>query len=198
MSRDEAAAFFLFSLIAAVTPGPSNVLLAAAGANLGIRRGLRCVLGVAAGMGAMMLLMASGVAGILLAHEAVLPAVKLCGTAFLLWLAWRIATAGRGGAGLAPGGFRFLDAAALQWVNPKAWVVAAGAAATYLDPAPRSLPLAALSFAAVFVAAALPSGLLWLAFGASVQRLLDDERRRRAFNVAMGLLLAASVVMILA
>lgn len=199
MSGDAAAAFFVFALVAAVTPGPSNVLLTAAGANLGIVRGLFCLLGVSAGMAVMMLLMASGVAGVLLSEAAVLPAIKLVGAAFLLWLAWKIASAGSGSPAAAPKPqrFGFLDAAALQWVNPKAWVVSAGAAATYLDPAPRSLALQALCFAAVFVSAALPSGFLWLAFGASLQKLLGDERRRRVFNIAMGLALAASVAMIL-
>jgi threonine/homoserine/homoserine lactone efflux protein len=197
MSREQAAAFLLFSFVAAVTPGPSNVLLTAAGANLGIRRGLGCLLGVSAGMGSMMLLVASGVAGVLLTQTAVLPAIKIGGAAFLLWLAWRIASAGRSDPGVAPGGFRFLDAAALQWVNPKAWIVAAGAAATYLDPAPHSALQQALAFSLIFVAAALPSGFLWLAFGAAVQGLLRDDRRRRVFNIAMGMALAASVLMIL-
>jgi threonine/homoserine/homoserine lactone efflux protein len=196
MSPDRAAAFFLFSLVAAVTPGPSNALLAAVGANAGIRRGLPCLFGVSAGVGTMMLAAAAGVAGVVLSHEAVLPAVKLGGAGFLLWLAWRIATSAPGGAGRAAA-VGFVDAASLQWVNPKAWVVSAGAAAAYLDPVPRSTNLQASTFALVFVAAALPCGFVWLAFGARVQRLLQSERRRRAFNVAMGAVLAASVVLVI-
>lgn len=195
MSPDQAAAFFLFSLVAAVTPGPSNALLTAAGANAGIWRGLPCLFGVSAGMGSMMLAVAGGVAGAVLSHEAALPAVKLVGAGFLLWLAWRIATSAPGGAGR-PAAVGFVDAASLQWVNPKAWIVSAGAAAAYLDPAPRSTIAQASTFALVFVAAALPCGFVWLAFGATVQRLLRNERRRRAFNVAMGAILTASVVLV--
>jgi threonine/homoserine/homoserine lactone efflux protein len=144
-------------------------------------------------MGSMMLVMGSGIAGVLLTHEAVLPVIKLGGAAFLLWLAWRIATAGRSDPKAASRGVGFFDAAALQWVNPKAWVVSAGAAATYLEAAPHSVVGQAVTFALVFVLAALPSGFVWLAFGAALQRLLRDERRRRGFNIAMGALLAASV-----
>lgn len=196
MSGEQAAAFFLFSVVAAVTPGPSNVLLAAAGANLGLRSGLACLFGVSAGMGSMMLTMASGIAGLVLRAGPVLPVVKFGGAAFLLWLAWRIATARQGDASPAPRGFGFLEAAALQWVNPKAWIVSAGAAATFLDPAPGSALLQAAVFAAVFVTAALPCGFIWLAAGAGIQRLLRSERRRRGFNIAMGAALAASVVTI--
>jgi threonine/homoserine/homoserine lactone efflux protein len=194
VSREQAAAFFLFSLVAAVTPGPSNALLTAAGANAGVLRGLPCLFGVSAGMGSMMLVVASGVAGVVLSHAAVLPAIKLCGAGFLLWLAWRIATSGRSGSGEPARAIRFVDAASLQWVNPKAWIVSAGAAATYLDPARGAGIVQSLVFALVFVAAALPSGLLWLVFGASIQGLLQSERRRRAFNIAMGVALAASVI----
>jgi threonine/homoserine/homoserine lactone efflux protein len=197
MSPEQTAAFFLFSLIAAVTPGPSNALLTATGANAGVLRGLPCLFGVSAGMGSMMLLVAGGVAGVVLSHEAALPVIKLCGAGFLLWLAWRIATSGGSGPGKPARIAGFLDAAALQWVNPKAWVVSAGAAATYLDPNPGSGILQPLAFALVFVAAALPCGFLWLALGASVQGWLRSKRRRRIFNLAMGVTLAASVVAIL-
>jgi threonine/homoserine/homoserine lactone efflux protein len=197
MSPEQTAAFFLFSLVAAVTPGPSNALLTATGANAGVLRGLPCLLGVSAGMGSMMLLVAGGIAGVVLSHAAALPLIKLCGGAFLLWLAWRIALSGGSGPADSADIAGFFDAAALQWVNPKAWVVSAGAAATYLDPSPGSTIVQASAFALVFVAAALPSGLLWLALGASVQRWLCSHRRRRAFNIAMGLALAASVVAIL-
>lgn len=197
MSAEQIAAFFLFSVVAAVTPGPSNVLLTATGASVGVRRGLPCLLGVSAGMGSMMFLMAHGVAGVGLVSGAALLAVKAAGAVFLLWLAWRIAFAPPGKPADAPRPTGFLGAAALQWVNPKAWMVSAGAAAAYLDDAPGSALVQSLSFALVFVAAALPSGFVWLAFGRAAQALLGDDRRRRAFNLAMGLALAGSVATIL-
>ena len=82
-------------------------------------------------------------------------------------------------------------------MNPKGWLVAVGAAGTYLQPDAGSQLLQALVFAALFFSVALPSGFVWLVLGASMQRLLRDERMRRAvFNTVMALALAASVVMI--
>lgn len=191
MSLEQIAAFFLFALVAAITPGPSNVLLVATGAQVGILRGLACLLGVGAGMGSMMFLAAYGLGSLLLAHPQVLFAARLLGTAFLLWLAWKIASASLAPAetGAKPTGF--IGAALLQWVNPKAWMVSAGAVATYLPGEGGN----ALLFTAVFLAAAAPSGFVWLAFGAAAQRLLSDARRQRIFNIAMGVALAASVAM---
>ena len=53
----------------------------------------------------------------------------------------------------------------------------------------------ALCFGVLFVLAALPSCFVWLAFGAAVQRLLRTERALRWFNVAMGALLAGSILL---
>jgi len=191
MTDEQIAAFFLFALVAAITPGPSNVLLVATGAQVGILRGFACLLGIGAGMASMMFLAAYGLGSLLLAHPQVLIGARLAGTAFLLWLAWKIASAPPAPPEASAKPTGFIGAALLQWVNPKAWMVSAGAVATYL-PAEEGN---ALLFTAVFVAAAFPSGLVWLAFGAATQKLLSDARRQRGFNIAMGLALAASVAM---
>lgn len=198
MTPEQIAAFFVFALVAAITPGPSNVLLTATGMQAGLLRGLPCLFGVSAGMGAMMFLAAYGLGALVLQHPQVMQAVRWLGAAFLLWLAWRIASAPVvNNTAEAPRVTGFFGAALLQWVNPKAWLVSAGAVATYLPGEAHSALLRAAVFALVFVSAALPSGFVWLVFGAAAQRFLRDPRRQRGFNLAMGLALAASVVMIL-
>ena len=195
MSHEQAAAFFLFSLIAAITPGPSNLLLVAAGARAGLLRGLPCLFGVSAGMGSMMLLAAWGLGGFVLAQPQILLAARVLGAAFLLWLAWKIASAPVGAADAPPPDpVGFFGAALLQWVNPKAWLVSTAAVAAYLPAGEGGAPAV---FTAVFIAAALPAGFVWLAFGTAAQRFLRDSQRQRIFNIAMGLALAASVAMIL-
>lgn len=197
MILEQAVAFFLFAFVAAVTPGPANMLLTATGAQAGVLRGLPCAFGVSAGMGSMMFLSAYGLGSLVLAHAPVLMAVKVCGAAFLLWLAWKVATSGPAGEGRSTEPVGFFGAAALQWVNPKAWLVSAGAVAAYLSPEGGSAAVQSAFFALVFMSAAFPSNLIWLAFGAAAQRLLGDDRRRRAFNIAMGSALALSVAAIL-
>ena len=195
MSAEQAYAFFVFAVVAAITPGPSNVMLTAAGANAGILRGLPALLGVCLGMASMMFVVAFGLGSLILGQPAVLSAMKWAGAALLLWLAWKIATARGGGdqAGAQPVGF--IGAAAFQWVNPKAWLACASAAGTYLRADPGGALPQSLAFAALFAAATLPSGFLWLAFGTALRRFLGSPRRLRMFNLAMGALLAASVVL---
>ena len=97
MTLEHAFAFFLFSVAAAGTPGPSNTLLTATGASVGVLRGLPCLLGVALGMGVMMFLVAFGLGSVILHHPLLLEGIKWCGAAVLGWLAWKIATAGGAG-----------------------------------------------------------------------------------------------------
>jgi threonine/homoserine/homoserine lactone efflux protein len=197
MTREQAVAFFLFSVAAAGTPGPSNVLLTAIGANVGILRGLPCLLGVALGMAAMMFVVAFGLGGVLLEKPAVLTGVRWCGAAVLCWLAWRIATARRVGAGADDRPIGLVAAATFQWVNPKSWLVSASAAATFLDAEGGSALGQSAALGLVFLLACLPSCFPWLAFGAALQSLLRSERAFRIFNGAMGSLLAASVILLL-
>jgi threonine/homoserine/homoserine lactone efflux protein len=196
MPPEQVVAFLLFSVAAAGTPGPSNLLLTATGAGVGVRRGLPCLVGVSLGMGLMMFVVAFGLGSVVLASPAVLRALNWAGAAFLLWLAWRIATAGRSAPAAARKPVGFIGAAAFQWINPKSWLVCASAVGTYLGGGSGNALAQALAFGVLFVLASLPCCFVWLAFGAGAQRVLRNERARRAFNVAMGVLLAASVVLL--
>jgi threonine/homoserine/homoserine lactone efflux protein len=195
VTTEQALAFILFAVVAAITPGPSNIVLASTGASVGVRRGLPCLFGVAIGMGLMIFLIALGLGSVVLEHPLVRTTLKWGGIGLLLWLSWKIATAGRGDAGTARDSVGFWEAAALQWVNPKSWLVSASAVGTYLRAEAAGPLVQSLSFGVLFVLVALPSCFVWLAFGATVQRLLQTERATRAFNVAMALLLAGSVVL---
>jgi threonine/homoserine/homoserine lactone efflux protein len=197
MTVEQALAFFLFSVAAAGTPGPSNTLLTATGANVGMLRGLPCLFGVTAGMGLMMFLVAFGLGSVILHNPLVLEGVKWCGAAVLGWLAWKIATAGRADAAAGGPPVGFLGAAAFQWINPKSWLVCASAAATFLEEGTRSALVQSAAFGLTFMVASLPSCFPWLAFGAVLQRVLRGERARRIFNGAMGALLAASVLLMI-
>ena len=191
-------AFLLFAFVASVTPGPSNLMLTAAGAQTGIVRGLPCLLGVTTGMGLMMFVVLLGLGNLVLEHRLVLVALHWGGAAFLLWLSWKIAMSPSSTEGTPQRGpIGYVGAAIFQWVSPKSWLVAASSASTFLSAEAGNPVVQAVSLACIFVFVALPSCFLWLAFGAAVQRVLHTRRSVRIFNVAMGGLLALSTVLIL-
>ena len=195
MTAEQAISFLLFAIVAAITPGPSNLILTSMGATVGVLRGLPCLCGVAIGMGLMMFLVAFGLGSFVLESPAILQGLKWCGIGFLLWLSWKIATAGRSEATGDKDQVGFWQAALFQWMNPKSWLVCASAVGTYLRADAGSAFEQSIYFAVLFILAALPSCFVWLGFGASLQRFLHTERALRMFNVAMGALLAGSVLL---
>jgi threonine/homoserine/homoserine lactone efflux protein len=189
----QAIAIMTFSAVVAGTPGPSNALLTAVGARVGVRRGLPSLLGQVTGVGAMLFAIILGLGNVLLAHPLALQVLKWGGAAMLCWMACLIATAGHAArATSAPAGF--LAMAAFQWVNPKGWLIGVAAITTFLDRRDGSALTQAVIFAILFTLAALPSCLPWLAFGAALERFLRTPRARRVLNSVMAALLAASTI----
>ena len=196
MSLEQVAAFFVFAVVTSITPGPNNVMLTATGANVGIRRGLPHMFGVALGFALMLFLVAAGLGGALLENTTAMRVLRFVGIAVLLWLAWKIANAGRPGAAERERPIGFFEAAAFQWVNPKAWLICASAVGSFLDSeGGGALPQAGL-FALIFIIAGLPCMAAWLGFGAAMQRVLRTDRALRNFNIAIGALLAATAVVL--
>jgi threonine/homoserine/homoserine lactone efflux protein len=171
-------------------------MLTAAGANAGVLRGLPCLFGVTTGMSLMMFLVPLGLGSLVLKNPLVLKALNWGGAALLLWMAWRIATASRIESMPDEKPVGYLGAALFQWVNPKAWLVSVSSAGTFLSAHAGSPIVQSASLAGLFFVAALPSCFVWLAFGATVQRLLRSRRRLRLFNIAMGTLLVLSIALI--
>jgi threonine/homoserine/homoserine lactone efflux protein len=183
-----------FAVAMAFTPGPNNVMLAASGVNFGFARTLPHMAGVTAGF--VVLVLASGL-GLGLVFEAVPQlqiVIKVVGSAYLLWLAYKVATAhlarDTGGGPARP--FTFWQAAAFQWINPKGLVAAISAIAIYLRPGQEARDLAIM--VAVFGIVTAGSVTTWASFGVALRRLLRDPARARLFNIAMGLLLVVSIV----
>ncbi|MBK1662234.1 LysE family translocator [Paracraurococcus ruber] len=186
-----------FALAMSATPGPNNALVAATAANFGLARSLPMVAGVAIGFPVMLVLVALGAAQVLDALPQALAVLRWVGAAWMLWLAWGIATAAPPVPGAAAGTgstpMTMLQAALFQWVNPKAWIIAAGAVATYTGGAGGVLG-EALALALLFALAAFGSLLAWAALGLGTARLLRGPAALRWFNRAMAALLVLSLV----
>lgn len=194
MNTQLALAFALFAVVASGTPGPSNLILASTGAAVGVVRGLTALIGQVLGVGLMLFLVAFGLGSLVLASPFILQAVKWCGIAFLLWLSWKVATAGHGDEVARPH-VGFWGAALFQWINPKAWLICAGAVGTYFQAETGGTFARSIALAVLFILVALPSCFVWLAAGASVQRLLRGARAARVFNLTLAALLAGSVLL---
>lgn len=193
MNADLMLALAGFAFVTSATPGPNNMMLMASGANFGIRRTVPHMLGVSLGFGAMVALLGLGVDRVIAGSPVLASAMKWVSLAYMIWLAWKIATAtapeGAAGAGRP---LTFLQAAAFQWVNPKAWAMALGALSAYAAGVGGAAVVAL-----VFAAVNLPTVSAWAAMGQGLRRVLSSPRRLRAFNWLMAALLLASMLPVL-
>lgn len=184
-----------FAFVTSVTPGPNNMMLVASGANFGFQRSIPHMLGISLGHALMVFLVGMGLAGAVQAVPGLLTGMKIVSILYMLWLAWKIANSAAPGEGKSGGHpFSFLQAAAFQWVNPKAWAMALGATSAY---APDGSVQSYLIVAVVFASVNLPSVSLWAYAGQKVRRFLSSPPRLRAFNWTMAILLIASLVPVL-
>ncbi|MBB2927832.1 LysE family translocator [Paraburkholderia silvatlantica] len=184
----------LFVVIATVTPGGATTLATASGARFGFARSIPLMLGIATGLALLAAVAGLGLGGLLLALPSLQTAVKAVGSAYLLWLAWRIARSGPPNAGNGPARpITLVNGFLLLWLNPKSWAMTVGAAASFalLASSPNRL---ALLLGAAFGVAACVSLALWCALGVLLARLFRTPRHWRILNLAMGVLLAASVI----
>jgi threonine/homoserine/homoserine lactone efflux protein len=185
-----------FAIAASVTPGPNVLMVAAGAAGHGVRAVLPHMLGITFGFAAMILLVGLGLAGPMAASATLHGALQVVAAVWMLWLAWKIGTAPPPGEGPARPPMGFVQAALFQWVNPKAWMVAGAAIAGYTQAGAPLVPQVA-AIALFFLAISMPCLLAWAGLGAGTRRLLRSPRALRRFNIAMGVLLAASVLPLL-
>jgi threonine/homoserine/homoserine lactone efflux protein len=193
MPVDAFLALLVYALVTSITPGPNNLMLLASGVNFGIARTVPHMLGISIGFLVLLLAVGFGLGAVLTAFPALHTALKVAGAAYLLYLAWKIAMSrslgGKGETEAKP--MRFIDAAAFQWVNPKAWVMAITAMAVYTNPDHPFVSVALISIA--FTIVNLPSVSVWAGFGTALRGFLMDPARLKWFNIAMGLLLTATL-----
>lgn len=182
-----------FCLVSSITPGPNNMMLLSSGATFGLRRTVPHILGISGGCALMVLVVGWGLSGVAEHLPKFYSVLHVVATAYLLWLAWRIATSA--GPGHATAGGRPIGvfaAAAFQWVNPKAWAMVLGAVANFSRP--ERMMSDVLLIAGVLVVVGLPCITLWAGCGTLLQRILHRQRTLRAFNWSMAVLLVLSLI----
>ncbi|WP_322047736.1 LysE family translocator [Paraburkholderia sp. J67] len=184
----------LFSIPLTLSPGPNNLMMTANCARFGYRRTLPSLAGVSAGVIALFLLVALGLGGVLIEHPQLHIALKAVGSAYILYLSWRLFSA-RGSASGAEAGERpvtFSQAALLQIVNPKIWLLALAACSTFLPLTGHFVAdatILALTLGVIF----FPCNSLWALFGLLMRQAL----RGRSLQRVMALVTASSILFLL-
>ncbi len=184
-----------FSFVSSITPGPNNLMLMTSGANFGFRRTIPHMLGITMGFMFMVFLVGLGLAQLFDRYPVSHSVLKVLSVVYMTWLAWKIANSASPTKAESHGKpMTFLQAAAFQWVNPKAWAMALTAVTVY-SPDDRlfSVGMVAIIFGLING----PCVSLWTVLGLQIRRFLTDPRRLRNFNWTMALLLMLSLFPVL-
>lgn len=196
MSPDILLSLITLAIGAAWTPGPNNVLVAQSGARFGFHATFPHIAGIGLGFPFMIFCIGAGLGQIFQQSALLREGLRWFGAAVLLWIAWKMAMSS--GAAKVAGSerpFTFLQGAAFQWINPKAWVMAISIAPQFVT---EQAPIAtSLIVGSVFVVVGFGSASTWAFFGAALQNWLRVGNRLRIFNICMALLIAFSVIAIL-
>ena len=195
MTAETWLAFALFAFVSSITPGPNNTMLLASGVNFGFARSLPHMAGVTLGFCLMILLMGLGLGSVFVRFPVLYTVLRYVGGAYMLYLAWKIFRSQPATPADAPDAVAkpmgFLAAAAFQWVNPKAWVMALGSVTTYLPE--QHSPGQLLALVGLMGLINMPTTSTWALFGSSMRRYLQNPDFLRIFNTLAALALVASL-----
>jgi threonine/homoserine/homoserine lactone efflux protein len=197
MSRELTIAFVVFIAAASCTPGPNNIMVMTSGLNYGFRRTLPHIAGVGFGFGFMVLVAGIGLGAIFTRYPVLQTIMKYAGAAYLVYLAAVIALSKPASPDTAASGrpMSFVAAALFQWINVKGLVTVAGMITVYAAIAPY--PWNMIVLALLSLVFALLSTVIWTFFGSAMQPIVSSPRAVRIFNIAMALLLVASLYPVL-
>lgn len=196
MNIDILLALMLFAFASSVTPGPNNLMLMASGVNFGFRLTLPHMLGVSLGFAFMAILVGVGIMQVFDAYPISYILLKIFSVCYLLYLAFKIATASGsiGNVKVKAQPMTFIQAVAFQWVNPKAWSMALTAVSVY---APNKDLVSIVLVATVFSLVNFPCIACWAGLGSKIKLYLTKPSRLKAFNYFMAGLLVASLYPVL-
>ena len=169
-------------------------MLTTTGLNFGVRRGLPHLAGICIGFPVMLALIGLGFGTLFQLYPVLHEIIRIVGVVYLLYLAWKIANSSGGASEVKQSKpINFWQSAAFQWVNPKAWIMGSSALAAYTSLDDNYF-IQVLIICVTFLIITIPCAGLWLVFGAGLQRFLRDPKHLRLFNIAMALLLLASIL----
>lgn len=186
--------YSLFVFATSGTPGPNNIMVAASGANFGIRATLPHVFGIRVGLLVMMVLVGLGLGELFETYPSIHIVMRYIGIAFMLYLAWKITMTKRTNpddVGKSKP-MSFIYASLFQWVNPKAWITSISAIVTFIPADGDKITIMVLMLIVHFVVG-FPATMAWALFGREIGRFLKSDRAFKIFNYSMAGLLVLTV-----
>jgi len=187
----------LFALIGAISPGPVNIIATGTAASFGFKRTLPHVIGATLAYTLIVFLAGIGLSQLLFAFPSLSQVLQVCGSAFLLYMAYKIVSApvqSMEDESQKQSPPSLLQGALSQWLNPKAWLVSMSGVAVFVNVNnPYYLYLLAFCLVSFFMCF-IGIGS-WALMGDVIRRFLSNAKQQVLFNRLMAILLVILVVL---
>ena len=179
-------AISLFAFVMSVTPGPNNIMLLASGAQFGYQKTLPHIFGILIGIATLFASVLLGLGAVLERYPDIYSVLKVFGSLYLFWLAWKITTAStdpnsmnNAQANTKP--MSILTAACFQFVSPKAWAMCVGSISTFTLAGEHYLE-SGLWIMLCFALNGFIAISLWAYLGVGIAQWLTTIKRKKVFN----------------
>ena len=184
----------LLTVVAAFSPGPNNIMSSYSGFNFGFKKTIPLMLGVIFGWTTMLTLMASGLIIIFQKYIFLQSIIKVLGTIFLIYLAYKIAFSSTNESEKIKKPVNFFDTFLFQFINPKGVMVAMIAVSTFIDVQNNYLRDALIVIITYFFVAVF-SVSSWCLLGKYLRKFATSKNFIKKFNYTMSFLLIVCVIM---
>ena len=191
---DQFLPLILFGIATAFTPGPNNIMSSYSGFNFGFRKTIPLMLGVIFGWTAMLAVMASGLIVIFQKYVFLQNIIKILGSIFLIYLAYKIAFSSTTHSENIKKPVNFFDTFLFQFINPKGVIVAMITVSTFIDVQNNYLRDALIVLTIYFFMAVF-SVSSWCLLGKYLRNFATNENFIKKFNYTMSFLLIVCVIM---
>lgn len=186
----------LFAFVTSVTPGPNNIMLTASGANFGFKRTLPHIAGIITGMGLLNISVGLGLGALFTQFPVLQQVLRIVGSAYLLWLAYKLLSfSAISDKNTEAKPFSLVQAAAFQYINPKAWIMVISANASF-SLMGDGYWWSVLMITTIYAVVGTPSIMVWAGFGQYMRQFLGQQNVLRLFNITMAVLTALCVCFI--
>ena len=179
-----------------ITPGPNNTMLTVSGIKFGFIRTMPHLFGIPSGHALQLILVCLGLGVIFEKYPMIQDILKWIGTAYLLYLAWKILGSLKVGDKDTSSPLKYYEAVIFQFVNPKAWVICITAVSLFL-PREENLPISILFLVLLSSAVNLPCISCWALFGATIRNFLKNKKIKIVIEWLMALVLVLTSASIL-
>ena len=187
-------ALMIFMFVAAFTPGPNNLLSSYSGFNFGVKKTLPLIYGVTFGFPLLIIIINSGLIIFFKKFPALQESIKILGSAFILYFAYKVALNKSSGEQKIKNPAKFFNMLFFQFINPKAVLFAIIVVSTFINVNENFIrdTIIVLSVAISFSFVSIVS---WCLLGKFLRRFATNEKFIQIFNYVMSFLLIVCVIM---